>query len=385
MESNMNEKILGQNQAGWKISQSIALELDAALAIGNGHLVAARMSPEFEELIHVVPTDWKSEWNELQGSLNWFHAVMEYAAVLSGVLDEGDYTRATMVMRQTTPESALNRLIQLTSELNLNVESGLSPEETLIQLFIRYRNYSFESIGFPNPSESGYESRIRIELKFCLSIFQGGAIHDKFWHLLDRFYFGMYQPWRKERQSYLDEMERNLTSMVGAAQKSGSIPQLKWLPDLNPALRYPEINSAIQSGELFIYFWLEPFGFADYWVLFPGAIFLSFAKPGKMYENFHAMTETLSDQVKALADPTRLIILRLIREFSMTNTDMAVFLHISRPTVSIHAKVLREAGLIRSWEDGRITRHAIIPEAVQTLFQDLKEFLDLPFDQKNNK
>jgi DNA-binding transcriptional ArsR family regulator len=80
-----------------------------------------------------------------------------------------------------------------------------------------------------------------------------------------------------------------------------------------------------------------------------------------------------------------LIILRLIREFSMTNTDMAVFLHISRPTVSIHAKVLREAGLIRSWDDGRITRHAIVPEAVQTLFQDLKEFLDLPFDQKKDE
>ncbi len=62
----------------------------------------------------------------------------------------------------------------------------------------------------------------------------------------------------------------------------------------------------------------------------------------------------------------------------MTNTDMAAYLGLSRPTVSIHAKVLREAGLIRSWEDGRITRHEIDPEAVRKLFQDLEEFLDLP-------
>jgi DNA-binding transcriptional ArsR family regulator len=373
----------GHNLAGWKISRSIALELDAALAIVSGNLVAARTTPEFEELIKAIPPDWKSEWDELQSSLNWYNAVLEIAAILSSVLDEGDYSLATMVIRQTTPEAAMERLVQLTSDLNLTVDGGLMLEESLIKLFAEYRNHSFHSIGFPHPADPGYENRMKIELQFCLSIFQGGSLHDRFWHLLDRFYFSIYQPWRAGRQPYLDEMEKTLTSMVGAAQKDGSVPNLKWLPDLNPALRYPEINSAIHSGNLYIHFWLEPFGFADYWVLFPGAIFLSFAEPGKMYENFHVLTETLSNQVKALADPTRLIILRLIREFSMTNTDMAVFLHISRPTVSIHAKVLREAGLIKSWDDGRITRHAIIPEAVQTLFQDLKEFLDLPFDQKN--
>ncbi len=65
----------------------------------------------------------------------------------------------------------------------------------------------------------------------------------------------------------------------------------------------------------------------------------------------------------------------------MTNTDMAAYLGLSRPTVSIHAKVLREAGLIRSWEEGRITRHEIEPNAVKTLFGDLELFLDLP-DEK---
>ncbi|KPL71180.1 hypothetical protein ADM99_11675 [Leptolinea tardivitalis] len=82
--------------------------------------------------------------------------------------------------------------------------------------------------------------------------------------------------------------------------------------------------------------------------------------------------------MQALADPTRLIILRLIRAMSMTNTDMAAYLGLARPTVSIHARILREAGLIRSWEEGRVTRHEIDPAAVHKLFRDLEKFLDLP-------
>jgi DNA-binding transcriptional ArsR family regulator len=117
---------------------------------------------------------------------------------------------------------------------------------------------------------------------------------------------------------------------------------------------------------------------ADSFTLLPGNIYLSFAEPGQIYENFMSYTQTLAGQVQALADPTRLIILRLIRVLSMTNTDMAAYLGLSRPTVSIHARVLREAGLINSWEEGRITRHEINPEAVRKLFSELETFLDLP-------
>jgi DNA-binding transcriptional ArsR family regulator len=61
---------------------------------------------------------------------------------------------------------------------------------------------------------------------------------------------------------------------------------------------------------------------------------------------------------------------------------MAAYLGLSRPTVSIHARVLREAGLIHSWEEGRITRHEINPEAVRKLFSELESFLDLPPEKR---
>ena len=76
--------------------------------------------------------------------------------------------------------------------------------------------------------------------------------------------------------------------------------------------------------------------------------------------------------------PTRLMILRMIRQFDLMNTEMADLLGLSRPTVSVHARILREAGLIRSYEDGRAVRHQIVPEAVRELFDDLEKLLDLP-------
>jgi ArsR family transcriptional regulator len=98
-------------------------------------------------------------------------------------------------------------------------------------------------------------------------------------------------------------------------------------------------------------------------------------------DDFTAITRGLAGRLAALSDPTRLFILRLIRNIDMTNTDMAEYLNLSRPTVSIHARILREVGLIRSHEDGRAVRHEIVPEEVHRLFRDLETYLDLPVNK----
>ena len=89
----------------------------------------------------------------------------------------------------------------------------------------------------------------------------------------------------------------------------------------------------------------------------------------------------MAARAQALADPTRLTILRLIRHFGMVNTEIAQYLGISRPTVSVHARILREAGLIQSEQDGRVVRHKIIPGEIRRLFRDLQHYLDLLDDE----
>jgi DNA-binding transcriptional ArsR family regulator len=62
----------------------------------------------------------------------------------------------------------------------------------------------------------------------------------------------------------------------------------------------------------------------------------------------------------------------------MDNTEIAAFLGLSRPTVSIHARILREAGLIRTHADGRSVRHELNTPEVRRLFEELEKFLALP-------
>ncbi len=117
---------------------------------------------------------------------------------------------------------------------------------------------------------------------------------------------------------------------------------------------------------------------ADLFSLWPGRLVVSIAEPGEVYQDFIVFTEDVARRAQALADPTRLLILRLIRHFGMINTELAAYLGMARPTISIHAKILRQAGLIRSTQQGRVVRHEIVPGEVRRLFKDLEELLDLP-------
>jgi DNA-binding transcriptional ArsR family regulator len=164
---------------------------------------------------------------------------------------------------------------------------------------------------------------------------------------------------------------------LGARERLGQPPETAWLPEINPLLRYPELGSAVREGRLQVFFWIEPIGMSDLWELLPGWLLISFAEPGALYQNFQAFADDVANRTKALADPTRLIILRMIRHFSLINTEMAHALGLSRPTVSVHAKILREAGLIESRRDGRETRHQIVRAEVLRLLRDLQQFLDL--------
>lgn len=60
----------------------------------------------------------------------------------------------------------------------------------------------------------------------------------------------------------------------------------------------------------------------------------------------------MSDIFKALADPTRRKVLELLRQQPMTAGELAGHFPVSRPTMSAHFAVLREADLIDSLKIG---------------------------------
>lgn len=61
----------------------------------------------------------------------------------------------------------------------------------------------------------------------------------------------------------------------------------------------------------------------------------------------------MSGVFKALADPTRRRVLELLRKKPMTAGELADHFDVSKPTMSAHFNVLREANLIGAEKDGK--------------------------------
>lgn len=74
-----------------------------------------------------------------------------------------------------------------------------------------------------------------------------------------------------------------------------------------------------------------------------------------------------SNAFKALADPTRREVLRLLRQGEMTAGDLAERFDMTKPTMSHHFAVLKEADLLTSRRDGQTIWYALNTTVVQDL------------------
>ena len=81
----------------------------------------------------------------------------------------------------------------------------------------------------------------------------------------------------------------------------------------------------------------------------------------------------MSGVFRALADPTRRQVLALLRERPMSAGELADRFDVSRPTMSAHFNVLREAGLIDASKHGKSIvyqlRMSVLEEALMELAQ----------------
>ncbi len=139
---------------GWKLVQSIAMELDTALAIAGGRFMSGGLTPDVIPLRQANSPEWMKEWDDIYGSIHWYSSVLESAAILAGVLDESDYSRATMAIRTTTIDDAYTRVNELAAGLPQEDLAGLDRESALVKLYVRYRKSSFEAIQLAHPNDT---------------------------------------------------------------------------------------------------------------------------------------------------------------------------------------------------------------------------------------
>ena len=61
----------------------------------------------------------------------------------------------------------------------------------------------------------------------------------------------------------------------------------------------------------------------------------------------------MSSVFKALSDPSRRRVLELLRDKDMSAGELAAHFEYSRPTMSAHVSVLKEAGLVKAEKQGK--------------------------------
>ena len=78
-----------------------------------------------------------------------------------------------------------------------------------------------------------------------------------------------------------------------------------------------------------------------------------------------------------LGDPTRRELVGLLAAGEVPAGELAARFPVSRPAISRHLRVLREAGLVRVRSDGRQRLYALDPRPLQELDEWLEPYRDL--------
>ncbi len=84
----------------------------------------------------------------------------------------------------------------------------------------------------------------------------------------------------------------------------------------------------------------------------------------------------MNNLFKALNDPTRRNILDLLKDKDMTAGEIAEAFEISKPSISHHLDLLKQAGLVSTERNGQFITYSLdttaLEEATQWLFNLLK-------------
>ncbi|MGY1725320.1 ArsR/SmtB family transcription factor [Blastococcus sp. SYSU DS0533] len=83
------------------------------------------------------------------------------------------------------------------------------------------------------------------------------------------------------------------------------------------------------------------------------------------------------EAIQALADPIRRELIGLLAAGERTAGELAAPFRVSRPAISRHLRVLREAGLVSVRADGRERRYSLDPRPLREIDDWLEPYRDL--------
>lgn len=108
------------------------------------------------------------------------------------------------------------------------------------------------------------------------------------------------------------------------------------------------VSRAVEAGEAVIVP-LTLSGVGIGFLAFPGLMLIGVGPDvEKRQDKRREAAEKASSRFKLLSDPTRLLILASLCAAPFSISDLANFFDLSQPTISVHVKLLREAGLLEA-------------------------------------
>jgi DNA-binding transcriptional ArsR family regulator len=102
--------------------------------------------------------------------------------------------------------------------------------------------------------------------------------------------------------------------------------------------------------------------------------------PAPAADNVTAPSLELVRGLNAIADPTRLTLLRLVAAAPRSTRELAQLLELSESTVSKHMRQLADADLVRGARQGYYVLYRLVPERAEAASAALREFLLLGTD-----
>jgi DNA-binding transcriptional ArsR family regulator len=178
---------------------------------------------------------------------------------------------------------------------------------------------------------------------------------------------------------FAEEEKRIAPYLQGALGRAQELAEKLSLPDL-----LAELSQGVHFGDQFYtpelviapLYWSTPLVLWD--KISPDRTMLLFgARPvNASLVPGEVIPETMLRVLKALADPTRLQILRYLSEESLSSAQLSRRLRLRAPTVIHHLSALRLAGLVNLTVDGKgDKRYATRLEAISSIFSVVAEFL----------
>lgn len=180
-----------------------------------------------------------------------------------------------------------------------------------------------------------------------------------------------------EEKRLLPYLQRGLT---GAQELAKRLSPAELLVELSQGVHF---ETTLKVSELILIpvFWSTPL------VIFPQIgpdqrLFMFGVRPAEVsLIPGEMIPDTMLRALKALADPTRLRILRYLTQESLTPAQLARRLRLRAPTVTHHLNALRLAGLVHlTLEPNEERRYAARLEAIRSIFDHLQGFLESTHD-----